>query len=360
MILGMKPILLMLLASLASAQQGKDARALLNRVVDTARTTKSWRAEFTGIDEQRSDKVSHLIQVSLKMTLQGPYYAHIEGSDGGVVLTCDGVTAWRYHPSLNNFANIPVARYRSCLGFVPAWTNLLDGLRSAAIVGRDAVQFQGALTPCEVVRVEYTRWLNFRTGTVVAPAVRTLCIDAGRALILRDEVVYSYTAVDYPGPGDSSVVKRKTTTTYSTIERNPNLPPSTFRFDPPPNSTVFSMYPLPDYYLKGEPPAESGLDTMPAWVLRTGAGVLAPAAISKVAPEYTEEARQARIQGKVTMLVWVSSEGIPELMRITHSLDPGLDWKAIEAVRSWRFTPGQKDGKPVYTAISMDVDFRLP
>ncbi len=349
----------MLLASLASAQQGQDARALLKKVVDTARATKSWRAEFTRIGEQRSDKVSDLSQMSLKMTLQRPSSALIEGYPG-YVLTCDGVTAWRYHLSLNNFANVPVGRYRSCLGFFPEWTNLLDGLRSAAIVGRDAVQFQGAQTSCEVIRIEYTLRLDFRTGTVVAPAVRTLCIEAGRAMILRDEVVYSYTAVNFPGPGDSSVVKRKMTTTYSMIERNPNLPSSTFRFDPPLNSTTFSMYPLPDYYLKGEPPAESGLDTMPAWVLRTGNGVLAPVAVSKVAPEYTEEARQAAIQGKVTMLVWVSSEGIPELMRITHSLDPGLDWKAIEAVRSWRFTPGQKDGKPVYTAISMDVDFRLP
>lgn len=348
----------MLLASLASAQQGQDARALLKKVVDTARTTKSWRAEFTRIHEQRSDKMSDLIQMSVKTTLQRPYSAHIEG-EGGYVLTCDGVTAWRYHPSLNNFANFPVGRYRSCLGFVPEWTNLLDGLRSAAIVGRDAVQFQGALTPCEVVRVEYTRWLNFTTGTVVAPAVRTLCIDAGRALILRDEDAYSYTAVDYPGPGPS-VLRRKTTTTYSMIERNPNLPSNSFRFDPPPDSTVFSMYPLADYYLKGQPPAESGLDTLPAWVLRVGNGVLAPVAVSKVAPEYTDEARRAGIQGKVTMLVWVSAEGIPELMRVTHSLDSGLDWKAIEAVRSWRFTPGQKDGKPVYTAISMDVDFRLP
>jgi TonB family protein len=37
----------------------------------------------------------------------------------------------------------------------------------------------------------------------------------------------------------------------------------------------------------------------------------------------------------------------------------GLDEKAIEAVRNWRFDPGKKDGHPVATQVTVDVDFRI-
>jgi len=67
-------------------------------------------------------------------------------------------------------------------------------------------------------------------------------------------------------------------------------------------------------------------------VFRVGGGVSAPKATFSPDPEYSEEAR---------------------------TLGLGLDEKAIEAVKNWKFEPAMKDGKPVAVQINVEVDFRL-
>jgi len=46
-------------------------------------------------------------------------------------------------------------------------------------------------------------------------------------------------------------------------------------------------------------------------------------------------------------------------VRVVRSLGLGLDEKALEAVRQWKFKPGMKDGKAVPVAASIEVTFRL-
>ena len=46
-------------------------------------------------------------------------------------------------------------------------------------------------------------------------------------------------------------------------------------------------------------------------------------------------------------------------MRVLHSLGLGLDEKAMEAVKKWKFRPGYKDGKPVTVVATVEVNFRL-
>lgn len=94
-------------------------------------------------------------------------------------------------------------------------------------------------------------------------------------------------------------------------------------------------------------------------VFRMGGGVTAPALIYKVEPEYSEEARKAKYQGTVVLYVEVEPSGRAGNMRVLHSLGLGLDEKAIEAVRKWKFRPGSKDGKPVTVVATVEVNFRL-
>ncbi len=94
-------------------------------------------------------------------------------------------------------------------------------------------------------------------------------------------------------------------------------------------------------------------------VFRMGGGVSAPTLLSKVEPEYSEEARKAKHQGVVLLYVEVDPSGKATNIRVLHSLGLGLDEKAIEAVRKWRFKPGVKDGRPVTVQAQIEVNFRL-
>ena len=97
---------------------------------------------------------------------------------------------------------------------------------------------------------------------------------------------------------------------------------------------------------------------MPANLAPRGS-VTAPSVIYKRNPGYTEEARRAKLSGSVTLKLVVDKEGMPEDIRVVQSLGMGLDEKAIEAVRQWRFQPGQKDGKPVNEIVRVQVNFKL-
>jgi len=94
-------------------------------------------------------------------------------------------------------------------------------------------------------------------------------------------------------------------------------------------------------------------------VYRVGGGVTAPALLAKVEPEYSEEARKAKYQGTVLLYIEVDASGKATNIRVARSLGLGLDEKAIEAVKKWKFKPGYKDGKPVTVAATIEVNFRL-
>jgi TonB family protein len=88
-------------------------------------------------------------------------------------------------------------------------------------------------------------------------------------------------------------------------------------------------------------------------------GVTPPQLIYKKEPEYSEEARKAKYQGTALLLVDVDASGHVTGTKVIRSLGLGLDEKAVEAVRQWRFRPGMKDGKPVAVQAEVEVNFRL-
>lgn len=94
-------------------------------------------------------------------------------------------------------------------------------------------------------------------------------------------------------------------------------------------------------------------------VFRVGGGVSAPVLLFKKEPEYSEEARKAKYQGTVVLYVEVTPDGKANNVKVLRSLGLGLDEKAMEAVRAWKFRPGQKDGKSVTVAATIEVNFRL-
>jgi protein TonB len=84
-----------------------------------------------------------------------------------------------------------------------------------------------------------------------------------------------------------------------------------------------------------------------------------PALIAKTEPEYSEEARKAKVQGTVVLSIVVTASGQVTSVRVVHSLGLGLDQRAIEAVRQWKFRAATVDGKPAATQAVVEVNFRL-
>ena len=93
---------------------------------------------------------------------------------------------------------------------------------------------------------------------------------------------------------------------------------------------------------------------------RIGGDVSAPVLVNKVEAEFSDEARRAKYQGVVLVGLIVDAQGNPQNVHIIRPLGMGLDEKALEAVRQYRFKPALKGGKtPVAVPLSIEIDFRL-
>jgi TonB family protein len=84
-----------------------------------------------------------------------------------------------------------------------------------------------------------------------------------------------------------------------------------------------------------------------------------PALLHKVEPEYSEDARKAKVQGSVWLTAEVDANGRLRNIQVTRTLGLGLDEKAVEAARLWRFRPAYRGGRPVAHGVSIEVNFRL-
>ena len=98
---------------------------------------------------------------------------------------------------------------------------------------------------------------------------------------------------------------------------------------------------------------------LPADVYRIGRGVSAPVPLQRTEPDYSEEARAARLQGTLVVTVVVGTDGLAHDVRVVQGLGLGLDENALEAIGQWQFKPGVKDGQPVKVAATIEVNFRL-
>ncbi len=95
-------------------------------------------------------------------------------------------------------------------------------------------------------------------------------------------------------------------------------------------------------------------------VYHVGGGFTPPKVVKRVDPEYSDEARKHKLQGKVVLSIVIGKDGIPhDIHLVTPALGRGLDENAILAVSQWRFEPGQRDGQSVETEVKVEVSFRL-
>jgi TonB family protein len=94
-------------------------------------------------------------------------------------------------------------------------------------------------------------------------------------------------------------------------------------------------------------------------VYKISNGVSQPTVIYKQEPQYTEEAKDEKIEGTVILEVEISTTGHPENVRVRRGLGYGLDQNAITAIENWVFKPGMKDGQPVAVYATIQMNFHL-
>ena len=89
-------------------------------------------------------------------------------------------------------------------------------------------------------------------------------------------------------------------------------------------------------------------------------GIIPPGCVYCPYPTYTDEARHGKVQGSVTLQVLVGADGRAQDVRMVKGIGFGLDERAAETVRGWRFTPARDGAKhAVATWVTVEAVFRL-
>jgi len=88
------------------------------------------------------------------------------------------------------------------------------------------------------------------------------------------------------------------------------------------------------------------------------ADITPPTVLSRVEPQYSEEARRARCHGTVALEAVVKRDGTVDILRVVRGLGFGLDENAVQALKQWRFKPGTKN-VPIDVALNIEVNFNL-
>jgi len=92
---------------------------------------------------------------------------------------------------------------------------------------------------------------------------------------------------------------------------------------------------------------------------RPGSGVEPPRLLHEVKADYSEEARRQGITGDVVLEIVVRRDGTVGDARVLQGLGGGLNERAVQAVRQWRFAPAHRLGTPVDVIVEVAVEFKL-
>ena len=90
-----------------------------------------------------------------------------------------------------------------------------------------------------------------------------------------------------------------------------------------------------------------------------GGAITPPQVVYKAEPQYSEAARKVRLQGMVMLRIEIGTDGRATNVGVRQSLGLGLDDRAMDAVKQWKFLPGKVNGKPVPMVAYVEVNFRL-
>lgn len=92
---------------------------------------------------------------------------------------------------------------------------------------------------------------------------------------------------------------------------------------------------------------------------RPGSGIEPPRILHEVKADYTEDARRRGVEGDVVLEIVVRRDGTVGDVHVLQGLEGGLNQRAVDAVRQWRFTPAHRLNNAVDVVVEVAVEFRL-
>ncbi len=317
---------------LAWAQPNPGAATLVAEVASLARTGTSWKVEGY-IVTSGAQGIQHSRE-HFRIAYQNsePFRARFKITSGinPLLRICDGTSQWTYYPSANKYVKVLLPQIGPCADPINAWPLLPNTLRSPTLAGADRVTVEGRPRECQVVRGTFSVSAN-------DPSRRTLemCVDPATKMILRyrmEELA--------PQPGVQAF-------TFSSIQHDVKLDADLFQFHPPKGSTQVAVI----NWLDPIAQPNNGAFRVSNEVYPP------PLLVNMVAPEPAVEPARKSSGGPVVLYAEISADGIPQNIRVIRPMGAGLDERAIEAVKKWRFEPAVRNGKPVtvVTAIAVNV-----
>ena len=127
-------------------------------------------------------------------------------------------------------------------------------------------------------------------------------------------------------------------------------------------AVVLTLCPLATtggYAQDGARPDSSSSTATQVPLRRVDGSVSVPQVIHHVPPEFSEEARKEKFGGVVVVGLIVDTNGLPQQVHVLRGVGHGLDEKAVEAVRHYRFHPAMENGKPVPVQVNVEVNFQI-
>jgi TonB family protein len=91
---------------------------------------------------------------------------------------------------------------------------------------------------------------------------------------------------------------------------------------------------------------------------RVSTGIKPPQAIHAPDPKFPDLPPDAEGHGIVVMLVGVNNKGRVQAVRVLRSDEKAFEQSAVQTVKKWKFTPGEKNGQPVPVQVTVEMKFQ--
>jgi TonB family protein len=92
--------------------------------------------------------------------------------------------------------------------------------------------------------------------------------------------------------------------------------------------------------------------------LRVTQGMKPPKATKSPDPDYPEIPKDAEPNGIVVMLVGINAKGRVDLVHVLRASNDAFQNSAVTTVKTWKFSPAKKDGKPVPVKVTVEMKFQ--